>query len=229
MRKSNPMILFGLFAFVGLPLVGWGVVDARAFFGNGARLGYCAVAAVLQAAASSWLPNAGLGAGDGRKIVQRQRVALAIVKIIVVVLLLFAPYCDRRAIAVFSGGEFVRCAGVLVFVAGYLLMLWSTRCLGKQFSVQVTLQADHKLVTDGPYRWARHPRYLGIATFFAGFSLVFRSWGALLLVAALAGVFLWRIHDEEVLLRETFRDEWDAYAGRTRRLVPWIHWPAGRG
>ncbi len=92
--------------------------------------------------------------------------------------------------------------GVLVAVAiGFVLMQWALVCLGRQFSVEVTIQKDHRLVTDGIYRYLRHPRYLRSFLFFGGLSCVFRSGLALLLAVALVGALLWRIHDEEALVR----------------------------
>jgi protein-S-isoprenylcysteine O-methyltransferase Ste14 len=95
--------------------------------------------------------------------------------------------------------------------------------LGRQFSVQVTLQKDHRLVTGGPYQVLRHPRYLGIILFNVGIALIFHSWLALLLVAALALVLLWRIHDEEAFMQQAFGTQWEAYARQSWRLVPFIY------
>jgi protein-S-isoprenylcysteine O-methyltransferase Ste14 len=99
-------------------------------------------------------------------------------------------------------------------------MHWSEAHLGRLFSVQAEIQQGHRLVTDGPFRHLRHPRYAGVLLFLSGIALVFRSWLALALVVPVLAVLLWRIADEEALLRETFGPEWDAYAGRTRRLLP---------
>ena len=94
--------------------------------------------------------------------------------------------------------------------------------LGRLFSVQVAIQEGHLLVTDGPYRHVRHPRYLGVLLFLPGIALVFRSWVALALAAPILLVLLWRIADEEALMRTTFGADWDAYARRTWRLVPLV-------
>ena len=52
---------------------------------------------------------------------------------------------------------------------------WAEVVSGKLFSVQMTIQENHKLVTDGPYRYVCHPRHLSIIVFNAGLSLIFRS------------------------------------------------------
>lgn len=88
--------------------------------------------------------------------------------------------------------------------------------------MEVKLQEDHRLVTTGLYRVVRHPRYFGIILFFAGISLVFKSIPAIILVAALIVVLLWRAFAEEELMKEAFGREWDDYVSRTRKLIPFI-------
>ncbi len=102
-------------------------------------------------------------------------------------------------------------------------MNWAAAALGKQFSVQVTLQKDHQLVTGGLYHYLRHPRYLSIIVFNLGISLVYRSWLALILVAALTLVLLWRIHDEEAFMHQAFGIEWEAYTHTSWRLIPFVY------
>jgi len=102
-------------------------------------------------------------------------------------------------------------------------MNWAEAKLGKQFSIQATIQEGHTLVTEGLYRHVHHPRYLGIIVSNVGLSLVFRSWLALVLVAVLTGVLLWRIHDEEALMRQEFGAEWQSYSSRSWRLVPFVY------
>jgi len=104
-----------------------------------------------------------------------------------------------------------------------MVMNWAEASLGKQFSVQVTLQDGHRLVTDGLYRYLRHRRYLGIIGFNVGIALVFHSWLALVFVAGLVLVLLWRIHDEELLMRQAFGVEWETYTRRSWRLIPFVY------
>lgn len=134
-----------------------------------------------------------------------------------------APYSDRRHGVAFGEFESVRYLGLVLFALGLITMNRAEAPLGKQFSVQVAIQEDHKLVTDGPYRHLCHPRYLSIITFNAGFSLVFHSWLALLLVAVLTLVLPWRVHDEEVFLHQESGTDWEAYAKRSWRLIPFVY------
>ena len=80
------------------------------------------------------------------------------------------------------------------------------------------------LVTGGPCRFLRHPRYLGIIVFVAGIALVFHSWVGLILDVAIILVLVWRIRDEEALMHTEFGAEWEAYSRQTWRLAPFLFW-----
>ncbi|HKJ68918.1 MAG TPA: isoprenylcysteine carboxylmethyltransferase family protein, partial [bacterium] len=144
-------------------------------------------------------------------------------QVIPLAIVLAAPYRDRHSIVVMGEPEVLRYPGLLLFAAGLLLMHWAENILGKQFSVYVRIRDDHQLVTGGVYRYLRHPRYLGIILFNAGISLIFRSWFALLLVAVLTLVLIWRIWEEEALMREEFGTDWDVYVHKSGRLIPFVY------
>jgi len=78
-------------------------------------------------------------------------------------------------------------------------------------------------VTDGPYRYVRHPSYLGMMISFVGWVLVFRS--AVGLAAAALGllVLAQRIEAEEALLASQFGDRYAEYRRRTWRLLPGVY------
>jgi len=164
----------GVAIFVGLLLVGWGVKDIQGFFDHPARLGYVVLVVLLQVFVVIGLPEVGSRRAQGKKILPRERLTLVPLQLIPLAIVIAAPYSDRRAIAVLGQVDPIRYCGLVLFALGFLGMHWAEASLDKQFSVYVTLQEDHKLVTDGVYRYVRHPRYLGIVTFTTGISLVFR-------------------------------------------------------
>jgi protein-S-isoprenylcysteine O-methyltransferase Ste14 len=105
----------------------------------------------------------------------------------------------------------VTVAGALLMLAGQLLFALARRENGF-FSSTVRLQAEfgHVVCRSGPYRYVRHPGYLGLLASQLGFPLLMNSWSAL--VPAAVGVAL-------LLARELagYAD----YATQTRwRLLP---------
>ena len=63
-------------------------------------------------------------------------------------------------------------AGVAVFVAAKLLKYWAIGTLGPRWSFRVLVTPGAPLVASGPYRWLRHPNYVGIAGELAGAALM---------------------------------------------------------
>jgi protein-S-isoprenylcysteine O-methyltransferase Ste14 len=221
--RSSIKLLVGIAIFIGLPLVGWGVRDAHGFIGHPARLSYAVIIVLLQVFVVIRLPEVGSRRGKGKKVMPRERLALVPLQVIPLAIVIAAPYSDRQDIAVLGEFEVIRYLGIVLFSLGFIGMHWAEASLDKQFSVYVTIQDDHKLVTDGLYRYLRHPRYLGVIIFTMGISLVYRSWLALILVAALTLVLIWRIHDEEALLRQEFGTDWEAYFQRSWCLIPFVY------
>ena len=214
-------LLLGLLIFTGLPLLGWGPTDLAGFFANPARLAYLALVGMVQAAAVIWFPASVLNSGDGEKLVARQQWVVRWLQLASLLLMVGGPFCDRRGLAVFDLDP-LRYTGLVLAVPGFVLMLWARASLGKQFSIQVTIQTGHRLVTGGLYRYLRHPRYSGILLFLTGTALVYRSLGALAVALVSIGVLLWRIADEEKLMQQQFGAEWDSYAAKTARLIPGV-------
>lgn len=140
-----------------------------------------------------------------------------------VVLTLGSPWSDAAGYGYLPGGAFLRWAGMAIYAVGFWLMIWAPVYLGKQFSVHVTIQEDHELVTSGPFAVMRHPRYAGCVYWAIGMALVFASTPGLLVALVYTGLFIWRIKDEERLLAAHFQQQWNAYAHRTKRLLPFIY------
>lgn len=216
-------VLIGITLFVGLPLVGWGVRDFKEFFAHPARLGYIVLAILLQIVAVVMVPGIRRDTREGRQTVRRQRIAVLLLQVLCLAIILAAPYSDRSGIAAFGELTTARYLGLALFALGLVMVSWAEASLGKLFSVQVTLQDGHRLVTDGLYRYLRHPRYSGVILFNLGIAFAFRSWLALVLVTAVVLVLLWRIHDEEHLMHEAFGTEWETYTKRSWRLMPLVY------
>ncbi|HUY57277.1 MAG TPA: isoprenylcysteine carboxylmethyltransferase family protein [Candidatus Micrarchaeaceae archaeon] len=83
------------------------------------------------------------------------------------------------------------------------LRWWSIRSLGAQWNVRAAVPLDLQPVTDGPYRWIRHPNYLAVILEFAALPMAGGAWISALGLSALDGaVLVDRIRAEEALLAE---------------------------
>jgi protein-S-isoprenylcysteine O-methyltransferase Ste14 len=110
---------------------------------------------------------------------------------------------------------------VILALSSVWLVIASIHTLGKQWALAARIVEGHKLVTDGPYRFIRHPIYTGMFGMLIATGLAVSVWYAVII----AGVIFWigtmlRVKVEEKLLSESFGDEFDRYAGRTAPLFP---------
>jgi protein-S-isoprenylcysteine O-methyltransferase Ste14 len=116
--------------------------------------------------------------------------------------------------------DWMRWAGFAIGIVTVLFWTWVQVTLDTQWSPQLQLTKDHRLITTGPYARIRHPLYAGMCGWFISLSLLTANWiflGARSL--AFAGL-LWRIPREEQMMIETFGDEYKAYMQRTGRFLP---------
>lgn len=102
------------------------------------------------------------------------------------------------------------------------LMLWARVTFGTRSFHAAANPTEGGLVTSGPYRWWRHPIYAAVLLFLwtgvLDHGLPPAPLPALLLLLGTAATAV-RIQAEEQLLRATF-PAYDAYAARTKRIVP---------
>jgi protein-S-isoprenylcysteine O-methyltransferase Ste14 len=219
--------VYTILLYLGLPLIGWGLDDVSGFFSYPQLAGYAVVIAAfgLLFGITSLRPG-GLGdrgKGQEDKFVHRQRIVRILVIFMLFGALIFVPYADRRNIAVMPDSPLLRWIGLALSSLGIGLIYWSSVALGRLYSPEVTLQKDHHLVSDGVYRYIRHPRYLGGMILALGLSLLFRSWIGLFFTLGFVIILLFRIKDEEALLSREFGAEWVEYCQKSWRLIPYIY------
>jgi protein-S-isoprenylcysteine O-methyltransferase len=120
--------------------------------------------------------------------------------------------------------QICRQVGVCLFVPGLALRWYSIVHLGRFFTANVAIAADHRVIDSGPYRFLRHPSYAGSLLAVFGFSLSFHNWASLLIIfVPCCAVTLWRIHIEEQVLTSALGQAYRDYMCRTKRLIPLIY------
>jgi protein-S-isoprenylcysteine O-methyltransferase Ste14 len=113
--------------------------------------------------------------------------------------------------------------GLVVEVLFLALFYASHRQLGRNWSVTLEIRDGHSLVTDGLYRYVRHPMYSSFWLWAAAQALLLPNWVAGL--SGLVGVgvlYFGRVGAEEALMQKVFGDEYRTYAERTGRVIPRI-------
>jgi protein-S-isoprenylcysteine O-methyltransferase Ste14 len=117
-----------------------------------------------------------------------------------------------------------RTAGGVLFLLGLALRWYSIFYLGRFFTVNVAIAADHRVVDTGPYRFIRHPSYTGSMLQFIGFAITYGNWLSLaILVPPTLAAFMRRITIEERALSAALGERYLAYMARTKRLIPGLY------
>ena len=111
--------------------------------------------------------------------------------------------------------------GTVVFAGGLLLAVWARIHLGRNWGMPMSQKDEPELVTDGPYRFVRHPIYTGILLGLVGTALSTTLY--LLIACLLAGAyFIYSARVEEQNLIRTFPRQYPNYRARTKMLIPFV-------
>ena len=114
--------------------------------------------------------------------------------------------------------------GAAVFAAALWLFYRVHKELGRNWSDSLEVREQHALVTEGLYRYVRHPMYTAFFMWAVAQALLLPNW-----IAGPAGLvgfgvlFLFRVGREEQMMLETFGEDYRAYMERTARLIPGIY------
>jgi protein-S-isoprenylcysteine O-methyltransferase Ste14 len=114
-------------------------------------------------------------------------------------------------------------AALVIVVLGYALTVWATAA-NAFFSLIVRIQQErgHTVAADGPYRFVRHPAYVGGVALYLATPVMLGSLWALIPGGLSALLMIVRtVLEDKMLLNEL--DGYKDYAGRTRyRLLPGV-------
>jgi protein-S-isoprenylcysteine O-methyltransferase Ste14 len=111
--------------------------------------------------------------------------------------------------------------GVILGASGFALRLWSLLLLRERFTRTLLIQSEHQIERSGPYRFIRHPGYLGSLLCLNGIGLA--SGSTLVVVASIlaTGAAYWyRIHVEDAMLIRAFGEAYESYRRSTGALIP---------
>jgi len=114
--------------------------------------------------------------------------------------------------------------GFVIYLSAGIFVIVGRVQLGKFGSGELITEEDHKLNTEGVYKYIRNPMYSGALIAVIGFGLVFRSIITLLFVSICYFIlFKMRIDEEERLLYEAFGEEFTKYKKKSKKLIPFIY------
>jgi protein-S-isoprenylcysteine O-methyltransferase Ste14 len=113
--------------------------------------------------------------------------------------------------------------GLLLVVGGLAFRYWAIRVLGRFFTSTVEVKGDQTVIQSGPYRYLRHPSYLGTLVMAVGVPILFRSYiGIVFSLVGFGVAYAIRITAEEKALVSDLGQPYADYQKRTWRLIPFV-------
>ncbi len=113
--------------------------------------------------------------------------------------------------------------GSILTVTGLLGALWARTIIGRNWSGYVTYKENHELLTNGPYRFVRHPIYSSIFLMILGTFVYSGLSFVLAMFVLLLFVFLSRIKKEEKIMIGLFGKKYEDYMKNTYALIPGLY------
>ena len=110
--------------------------------------------------------------------------------------------------------------GLVLTVGGYVATLWCYRIMGNAWRIGINRQEKNQLVTQGPYRWIRHPIYAFQAVMLAGGICLLPTICSVAILLIHLVCVLAKSRDEETYLLTVHGDTYRDYQSRTGRLLP---------
>jgi len=110
--------------------------------------------------------------------------------------------------------------GVAFIASGSLFFVYVLLYLRSGFFGETEPKLDF-LITNGPYRFCRHPQYLSFIIMIFGFDLIFGSVLGIVFTFTLSiPSIVYRARVEDKMLRKKFGKEWKNYADKVGFLFP---------
>jgi protein-S-isoprenylcysteine O-methyltransferase Ste14 len=111
--------------------------------------------------------------------------------------------------------------GVTLGASGFALRLWSLLVLRERFTRTLLVQQGQQIERSGPYRFIRHPGYLGSLLCLNGIGLA--SGYTLVVLASIlmtGAAYGYRIRVEDAMLIRAFGEDYESYCRSTGALIP---------
>jgi protein-S-isoprenylcysteine O-methyltransferase Ste14 len=147
-----------------------------------------------------------------------------IVFIVSISLIVVSPIMNYYKIGLIEISILFNIIGLLITVLGIILRMAAVKTLGKYFTRTLEKTENQQLITNGVYKYLRHPGAAGNMTSFFGLAVSTGNYISIIFVTVMISVaYIYRIKVEEEMLIEIFGDEYKKYQKKTKRLIPFLY------
>ena len=116
----------------------------------------------------------------------------------------------------------IRIIGLVFYIVFSWVQIWATKVLGDNYSQDVALKKDHKLITNGPFKIVRHPQYLSQFLMDVGGAAATLSFVLAPIVLLQIPFLFMRASLEDKLLEKHFGDSFRNFKKKTGQIFPFI-------
>jgi protein-S-isoprenylcysteine O-methyltransferase Ste14 len=111
--------------------------------------------------------------------------------------------------------------GAVLFAIAIWLLWRSHVDLGRNWTPTLGIRNDHQLITDGIFKYIRHPMYAAHILWAIAQAMMLHNWiaGYSFLVVSVIQ-YLLRVNAEEQMMLEQFGEQYENYMQRTGRIIP---------
>lgn len=155
---------------------------------------------------------------DRRSSLDMLLLALAGIGMLVPLVYVFSSLLD---FANYQLPEWTGWLGAVLFAMAIWLLWRSHVDLGRNWTPTLAIRDEHRLITDGVFKYIRHPMYAAHLLWAVAQALMLHNWiaGFSLLVVTIPQ-YLSRVNAEEEMLLEQFGEQYKDYMQRTGRIIP---------
>jgi protein-S-isoprenylcysteine O-methyltransferase Ste14 len=122
----------------------------------------------------------------------------------------------------YSTGNFtIRLVGLFLYLIFSWMQVWAYRTLGENYSQEIVILKNHRLVTSGPFRIIRHPQYLSQILMDLGAGIATLSYIVIPLAVIQIPFVIMRANLEEKLLEKHLK-EFSEYKNKSGFMIPFI-------
>ena len=153
---------------------------------------------------------------------QKFPLALSALSLVAIILGLFQigtlEYIDEFGNAMF---ENTRLIGFILYLTFSWIQIWAYKTLGENYSQDILILKDHKIVTSGPFKLIRHPQYLSQILMDLAAGVATLSYVVIIIALIEIPFLIMRALLEEKILAKHFK-EYSEYKSKRGFMIPFV-------
>lgn len=112
--------------------------------------------------------------------------------------------------------------GLIIYILFSWFQIWAYKSLGENYSQDMVIFKEHKLVDKGPYKFIRHPQYLSQILVDLGGGFATLSYILIPIAVIQIPFLIMRASLEEKLLAKHFKNDFEQYKKSRGFMVPFL-------